>query len=227
MRFSIALGALGFVAIASASAMALRSMPRPEVGLRRASGVPTAEGEALRWEAQYSPAEDRSRLVAAVDRTRVEPVELSGDDGIALSLDGLSPGVHFVELSLERSGGRVTRIGDQVLAGPWQSEQERGCDLGFAIGPTALIELLLPVLEAKIVAGAKRSEYFGATSYLSRKDIEVIDGGVRFDVMLDTREEGKGDIRVAGGVELRVQGAAGPTTSLAGVPRATAGARPA
>ncbi|MEM7158617.1 MAG: hypothetical protein AAF799_37600 [Myxococcota bacterium] len=223
MRTSIAIGVLGVGGLAAAGGMLVASVPRPEVAVERAAGPVVAPEDAVRWEARFSPAEDRPRLVATVDREPTAALELDGDDGIALPLTELDPGAHFLELTLARRGGRVTRFTDQVLAGPWQSDVERGCDIGLTLSPEGLHDLLLPVIEEKVLAGARSNEYFGETSYLSRRTLEVVDGGLYFDVFLDTREEGKGDLAVAGFVDVAGQGDDGATVSLRRIDRAVPG----
>ncbi|MCA9653443.1 MAG: hypothetical protein KC501_26240 [Myxococcales bacterium] len=213
-ELSIGLGMLSFAAVAVAGAMGLRALPRPIEALERGAGVLRAEAGALRYEAAVSPAEDRERLRARLDRHTELAVQPVGDDGIALELPGLSPGLHFVELELTRRGGRVTRFSDEVVSGPWQHERERGCDLGLVLGPQGVHDLLLPVVETKLLAGARSNAYFGPTSVLPRKVLEVVDGGLRFDVALDTSEEDKGDLRVAGVIDVRGSGDAGIIASL-------------
>lgn len=223
MRGSIAAGMVVFGAVAVAGAMGLRSIPQPQEVLTREVGTPMADAGSLRYEAAVSPADDRERLRARLDRDQELPVELVGDEGIALSMDGLSPGLHFVELSLERSGGRITRFTDEVTAGPWQDEGERGCDLGLVVSPQGVRDLLLSVVEAKLLAGARSNEYFGRTSVLRRKELVVVDGGLSFDVMLDTTEEDKGDLVVAGVIDVQGAGDGGVTASLRRLDRAAPG----
>ncbi|MEX1368633.1 MAG: hypothetical protein AB1Z98_36230 [Nannocystaceae bacterium] len=215
---------LSFAAVAVAAAAGLRGMPRPVEALERAVGIPVADEDGtLRYEARVSPSEDRERLVARLDRQREVEVVVEGEDAIALVLSGLQPGLHFVELSVARRGGRSTRFTDEVLAGPWQSERERGCDLGLVVSPDGIRDLLLPVVEAKLLAGARGNEYFGATSVLRRKELVVVDGGLAFDVALDTDEEDKGDLQVAGVIDVRGSGSAGITASLRRLDTATPG----
>ncbi|MCX4247549.1 hypothetical protein [Paraliomyxa miuraensis] len=218
MRWSIAAGMLSFAALMAVAGYEVRSMPAPTVALEReadASGV--CEGS-LCWHGRFTPAEDRSRIQARIDRGPPQAVTLEGDDlrvgGVGLPAQPLAPGVHFVELTIERRGGRVTTITDEVRAGPWQSDHERGCDLSLTVTPQGLFDLLVPVLEAKLLAGARTNEYFGPTSFLARKELVVVDGGLRFDVLLDTTEEGKGDLAVAGIVDVHGDGEAGIVASL-------------
>ena len=227
MRSSILLGMLSFAGLFAAAAHGVRSVPSPAVALERPADDPGTvddDGEAwLRWRGRYSPVEDRDRLRARIDRGPAQPVALEGLDGVSLSPQPLAPGLHFVELSVERRGGRVTRITDEVLAGPWQAEHERGCDLALTLNSEGLHELLVPVVEAKLLAGARGNEYFGRTSVLTRKELEVVDGGLRFDVALDTSEEGKGDLTVAGIIDVRGDGDAGVVASLRRLERAAPG----
>lgn len=223
MRVSIGLGIVAFVAVAATGASQLRAIPQPEVGLHRAAGNPMATGGALTWRGTYEPATDSHRVRATLDGEHPLPLQVGPDGELEASLVELSPGPHFLDFVVTRRGGRQTRISDQVLAGPWQADTARGCDLAMALDPEALRELLLPVIESKIVEGAKHSEYFGPTSYLARNELAVVDGGLRFDVKLDTTESGKGDISVAGVVDLRGQGTSGITASLRRLERATPG----
>ena len=223
MRSSIAIGVLAFGGLAAAGGMMVASFPRPEIAIERTAGPMVAPTDTLRWEARFSPAEDRERLVAQVDRQPTDALVLEGDDGIALPLARLTPGAHFLEFTLARRGGRVTRFTDQVLAGPWLADVDRGCDLGLTLTPQGLHDLLLPVIEEKVLAGARTNEYFGPTSYLARKELEVIDGGLRFDVRLDTNEPGKGDLAVAGVIDVVGQGERGANVSLRRIDRAVPG----
>lgn len=223
MRSSIALGMLSFAAFMVVAGYEVRSMPAPAVALQRGIGEPGVREGSLSWSGRFSPVEDRERLRARIDRGPPQSVMLEGTDGIALPAQPLPPGLHFVELSIERRGGRITRVTDEALAGPWQAEQERGCDLALTLTPEGLHDLLVPVVEAKLLAGARSNAYFGATSFLARKDLAVVDGGLRFDVMLDTTEEGKGDLAVAGIVDVRGDGDAGIVASLRRIEHAAPG----
>jgi hypothetical protein len=223
MRLSIAIGMLSFLAVAALAAEGVRSIPVPPVALERPVDAPGAADGRLDWRARWSPAEDRERLVARLDRGPEVPLVLDGLDGLALPAVPLSPGLHFVELSLMRSGGRTTTVTDEVLAGPFQSDEARDCDLALTLTPQGLHDLLVPVVEAKLLAGARDNEFFGTTSYLARKELEVVDGGLRFVVMLDTDEEGKGDLAVAGVVDVRGDGDAGVVASLRKLERAVPG----
>lgn len=221
MRATGALGILTFVGVMTAAALGVRSMPVPSVGLQRhGEGV---EGDRLDWRARVSPADDRLRFRASVDRGPVEVPQPWEDDGVALAARTLAPGPHFVELSLDRRGGRSERVTDEVWAGPWQAEHARGCDVGLQLTPEGLRALLLPVVEAKLLAGARDNPYFGQTSTLTRADLEVVDGGLRFAVFLDTDEEDKGDLSVAGVIDVRGQGEAGITAKLRVIEQAAPG----
>jgi len=223
MRLSIAIGMLSFLGVAALAADGVRSIPVPPVMLERPVDVlGTADGQ-LDWRARWSPAEDRERLVARLDRGPAVPLALEGLDGIALPTMPLSPGLHFVELSLERRGGRITTITDEVLAGPFQAEEPRGCDLSLTLTPQGLHDLLVPVVEAKLLAGVRDNDYFGKTAYLARKELEVIDGGLRFSVKLDTTEEGKGDLEVAGAVDVTGDGGSGVVAKLRSIETAKPG----
>jgi hypothetical protein len=222
-RLSIVLGVLGSVGVAALGAAGVRSIDVPTTALVRPADAPGAAAGTLDWHARWSPAEERERLRARLDRGPAQPLRLEGRDGVALSPVPLSPGLHFVELSLERRGGRVTRITDEVLAGPFQSEQVRGCDLALTLTPEGLRDLLVPVVEAKLLAGARDNDLFGSTSVLAHKELEVVDGGLRFSVTLDTTEAGKGDLSVAGVVDVRGDGEAGIVASLRSIERAVPG----
>ncbi len=223
MRVSIALGISMFVAVAAVAANEVGSMEVPPVAVERPAGTPRAEQGSLRWDARYSPPRERARLQASVDRGGPRALELVGGDGIALSLADLAPGLHFVELTMERRGGRTTRFTDEVLAGPWQDTHERGCDLGLTLSAQGLQQLLLPVVEAKLLAGARGNDYFGKTSVLRRRELSVVDGGLQFSVFLDTTERDKGDLSVSGVIEVKAQGDAGITASLRRLDRAAPG----
>lgn len=223
MRTSITLGILSFAAVITAAAAGVRSMPVPPVYLERQADAPGVVQGQLDWRGRYSPADERDRLVATVDRGPARPLQASGAEGIALPSEPLSPGLHFVELSMERRGGRITRITDEIWAGPWQSDHPRGCDVGLTLTSEGLRDLLLPVVEAKLLAGARQNPYFGSTSALTRKELEVVDGGLRFSVFLDTDEEDKGDLSVAGIIEVKAQGDAEITARLRSLEEAAPG----
>lgn len=222
-RSSIAIGMLSFLGVAAVAAERVRSIPVPEVALERAADTLGAADGRLDWRARWSPAEDRERLVATVDRGPAVPLAFDGLDGLALPPMPLSPGLHFVELSLARRGERITTVTDEVLAGPFQADEARGCDLSLTLTPQGLRDLLVPVVEAKLLAGARDNEYFGTTTYLARKELEVVDGGLRFSVKLDTTEEGKGDLEVAGVVDVNGDGGSGVVAKLRRIETAKAG----
>lgn len=223
MRLSIALGVLSFLGVAALAVTQVRSIPAPEVALERPVDAPGSTGGRLDWRARFSPVEDRERLVARLDRGSVLPLALDGTDGLALTDVPLSAGLHFLELTLTRRGQRITTVTDEVLAGPLQAEEPRGCDLSLTLTPEGLRDLLVPVVEEKLLAGVRANEFFGPTSYLARKELEVVDGGLHFSVELDTKAEGKGDIEVAGVVDVRGDGEAGIVASLRRIDRAVPG----
>lgn len=220
---SIVVGVLSAIGVVALAAARVRSIEVPPVMLERSADAPGVLAGRLDWHARWSPGEERERLVARIDRGSPRALELEGTDGVALRDVPLSPGLHFVELSLERRGERVTRVTDEVLAGPFQADQARGCDLALTLTSQGLRDLLVPVVEAKILAGARDNEYFGETSYLAEKELEVVDGGLRFSVALDTTEAGKGDLSVSGVVDVRGEGDAGIVASLRHVEEAVPG----
>ncbi len=223
MKGSIALGVVLFAGGAAVAVGGLREIEAPRAAIERPADAAVVDEDSSQWRATYRPVEDRARLMARLDRGDEQPLRLDGEEGIALPLPVLSPGPHFLELTLRRRGGRVTRITDEILAGPWQTERSRGCDLSLVMAPEGLRRLLLPVVEAKILAGARDNAYFGQTSELRRLELEVVEGGLRFDVFLDTTDEERGDLAVAGVIDVRGDDRQGLVASLRHLTRAEPG----
>ena len=203
MRPAIGIGIALFLAALLVAAMGLPSIPAPTFEVRvdpSSAFAPRGQGA---WQVEVVPASDAERLQARLDRAVDLGPTVKGAGVLSFPLSNLSPGYHFIEGRVYRRGARVDQVVDVVAAGPFQQGRDRGCDVAMALSPEAVRMLLAPAIEHKIVAGAQtQTELFGETSYVASSTIEVVDGGIEFSVELDTTEEGKGDLSVAGIVEV-------------------------
>src|SRR5690606_3558500 len=80
--------------------------------------------DAMQWRGVVSPIEERARVELSIDGA---PIEARGDPDAGELLVPLAqlrdqPGWHFIELGLERRGGRNERIVDPVLVGQFASD---------------------------------------------------------------------------------------------------------
>lgn len=203
MRPAIGIGIALFLAALLVAALGLPSIPAPTFEVRvdpSSAFAPAGQGA---WRVEVVPASDADRLQARLDRrVDLEP-KVTGTGTRTFGLDDLSPGYHFIEARVFRRGARVDQVVDVVAAGPFQAGKERGCDVAMALSPEAVRMLLAPAIEHKIIAGAQmQAELFGETSFVASSTIELVEGGIEFTVQLDTTEEGKGDLLVAGIVEV-------------------------
>jgi len=203
MRPAIGIGIALFLAAMLVAAMGLPSIPAPTFEVRVDPGSALAPDGQGNWQVEIIPASDAARLQARMDRTRDLEAESTGVGTRSFPLPDLSPGYHFIEARVYRRGARVDQVVDVVAAGPFQQGQRRGCDVAMALSPEAVRLLLTPAIEHKVLAGARaQPDLFGATSFIARSTIEIVDGGIEFSVQLDTTEESKGDLTVAGIVEV-------------------------
>jgi len=227
MRSTFGIGVALFATAMVAGAWAMTSIPAPSFAVSvdpDSAFAPDGEGH---WTVAVTPAADADRLVAQLDRETTLALEREGKAGLTTALSDLSPGYHFIEAAVWRRGGRVDQVVDVVAAGPFQADQERGCDVALGLSPDAVRMLLLPAIEHKVLAAAVEQEHFGPTSHISESTLAVVEGGLAFTLTLDTTEEGKGDLRIEGEVavasvgndgislQLRDLGHAGPGPKLA------------
>lgn len=164
-----------------------------------------ASPELLTWQALVTPIEERERVVLRVDGS---PVELAGDADVGevlLRLDWLreQPGWHFVELGLDRRGGRSERVVDPVLIGQFATptkEPKKSCAAVLTVSPALIDSLLVPLLERELLPVLQANEHMGPDTVIHEAKLQLRDDGLSFELEL----RGINTLAVAGAIILRI-----------------------
>ncbi len=174
--------------------------------LRRAAdaepfAVRTEAPRGGQWLAEVRPPESHERVALALDG---KPVGMAGSPSLQVPLGHLGPGLHFVEARIERRGGRVERVVDPVVLGPFgEREAERGpCGLAFSVSDDALRRALLPAVRTQLLANVRKSEHLGPGTTLTEAKFTLTPKGIHFAVALD----GVNDVTASGWLSVAVKG---------------------
>lgn len=153
------------------------------------------------WLADVKPSETFERVALAIDG---EPVGMAGSPRLEVPIADLGPGLHFVEARIERRGGRVERVVDPVVMGPYGDRTaDRGpCGLALSVSDDALRRALLPVLRARLLENVRKSEHLGPGTTLEEAEFQLTPKGIYFSVSLD----GVNDITASGWLSVEVAG---------------------
>ncbi|HLT38073.1 MAG TPA: hypothetical protein VK034_17425 [Enhygromyxa sp.] len=160
--------------------------------------------ETMQWRGWVTPVEERERVELRIDG-RVHEFGGDADAGeLILPLDSLreQPGWHFVELSLERRGGRGERIVDPILIGEFARDvtQQKSCALVLTVSPTLLDDLLRSLLERELLPILRDNEHMGPDTELHEAKLALRDDGLTFELEL----RGVNTLAVAGAIIVRV-----------------------
>ena len=161
--------------------------------------------EALQWRALVTPIEERDRIELRLDGA---PIEFRGDADageLLLPLDALreQPGWHFIEVGLERRGGRSERVVDPVLIGEFASaelEPKNACGVVLTVSPALIDALLVPLLERELLPLLQENEHMGPDTTIHEAKLELRDDGINFEVEL----RGVNTLGIAGAIILRI-----------------------
>lgn len=146
------------------------------------------------WTARITPASELERVAVRVDGRTLGPGEFDGrkarrdlDAGtLGLGLESLEPGWHFVELDLERRGGRHEGAVAPVLVGdfarPTPSPAEARCDLKLSASEALLRSLVKPMLERELLPQLRAVDQLGPETELREATLELRDDALRFEL---------------------------------------------
>ncbi len=189
---AVVAGLLGFGALVAAGAAVVAGLDATPYHLRVAS-APGA------WRAEVRPARDAARVDVRVDGL---PAGQGPDGRLAVALDRLGPGYHFVEATLARRGGRREVVTDAVLAGPFATPGDRDgrCNVAVAVGEDAFRRVARPIVERQLLDKVRAIEHFGPGTRLTRAELAFRDGGLAFAFAL----EGVRDVAFDGLIDAEV-----------------------
>lgn len=149
-----------------------------------------AAGEPSSWRGRVRPATELERVVLTLDGEAPSEQQRDGDDGtLELPLASLigEPGWHFVELTIERRGGRRERVVDPVLVGRFavdDPEPAHTCAASFTVSPDLVHMVLVDLLERELLPALRENEHMGPNTELGEVSIALGEGLVEFDLQL-------------------------------------------
>ncbi|GEM_PF-1917699 len=155
----------------------------------------------LTWRAEAGPPRDLERVTASVDGQSAEVERDLSRGSLSVSLPGLedAPGWHFVEVVVERRGGRRERSVDPILVGHFGRSRAPGetggagggaggagsrpaCGVAMSVSPALIQRLLRPMLEAELMPELRKVEQLGPDTQLREAKLELRDDALRFEL---------------------------------------------
>lgn len=141
----------------------------------------------LSWRGRVQPAAERERVELRVDGTIVEARGHGDTAEIELPLHALAsaPGWHFIEVGIDRRGGRSERVVDPVLVGRFATQAEadtKPCGATFTASPQLVRGLVIPMLERELLPALRANEHMGPDTKLSKATLELRDDVVHFEL---------------------------------------------
>lgn len=149
-----------------------------------------ADGESPSWRGRVRPASELERVVLSLDgETPIEQRRDEDSGEIELPLHELldAPGWHFVELTIDRRGGRRERVVDPVLVGRFAAadpEREHTCAASFTASQDLVHTLLVELLERELLPALRTNQHMGPDTTLGETGIALGEGLVSFDLEL-------------------------------------------
>ena len=145
----------------------------------------------LSWHARIRPAAERERVQLRIDGAPIE-ARGGGDKGeLELPLNSLvgAPGWHFIEVGIDRRGGRSERVVDPVLVGRFGEAAEGGqitdtkpCAANFTASPALVRSLVVPMLEREVLPALRDNEHMGPDTAISKAQLDLRDDVVHFEL---------------------------------------------
>jgi hypothetical protein len=185
--------------------------PAPVVALGDRSRPDEADAQV--WRARVRPVSELERVELRLDGAMVEiggtqatAAKVDAETGeLALPLDALrrAPGWHFVELRIDRRGGRQERVVDPVLLGRFAAAdagEAKPCGATFTASAALVRGLLVPMLEDELLPVLRDNEHMGPDTVISKAELELRDDVVRFELVV----EGLNTLAVSGIVSVAV-----------------------
>ncbi|MDP9136496.1 MAG: hypothetical protein M3N56_16900 [Actinomycetota bacterium] len=158
---------------------------------------PSTADEPPIWQGHVRPTSELERVVLTLDGSAPIEQRRDADTGtLELPLHSLlsQPGWHFVELTIDRRGGRRERVVDPVLVGrfaPNPALRESGdperapiCAASFTASPELVHLLVMDLLERELLPALRESEHMGPHTQLGEVGIALGEGLVSFDLEL-------------------------------------------
>lgn len=148
------------------------------------------------WRGRVRPASELDRVVLSLDGVALpeqgrdaEPRRDAETGEIELPLHELldEPGWHFVELTIDRRGGRRERVVDPVLVGRFAAadpEREHACAASFTASSDLVHTLVVELLERELLPALRDNEHMGPHTVLGETGIALGEGLVSFDLEL-------------------------------------------
>ncbi|PRQ08815.1 hypothetical protein [Enhygromyxa salina] len=145
----------------------------------------------LSWRGLVQPAAERERVTVSVDGSAVEVRGRADAGELELPLLDLAgaPGWHFVELGIDRRGGRSERIVDPILVGRFASNTDtntntnvKPCGATFTASPQLVRSLVIPMLEREVLPALRANEHMGPDTKLSKAQLDLRDDVVHFEL---------------------------------------------
>jgi hypothetical protein len=160
--------------------------------------IPLADGPSTKaasdeppsWRGRVRPTSELERVVLSLDGDAPLEQRRDADSGeIELPLHELldEPGWHFIELTVDRRGGRRERVVDSVLVGRFAAddpEREHTCAASFTVSPDLVHTLLVDILERELLPVLRENEHMGPNTQLGQTSIALGEGLVSFDLEL-------------------------------------------
>jgi hypothetical protein len=146
--------------------------------------------EAPMWRGRVRPTSELERVVLTIDgEAPAEQRRDAGDGEIRLPLHELfdEPGWHFIELTIDRRGGRRERVVDSVLVGNFPAadpKRAHACAASFTVSPDLVHGLLVDILERELLPVLRENEQMGPDTILGQTGIGLGEGVVSFDLEL-------------------------------------------
>ncbi|KIG13658.1 hypothetical protein DB30_07866 [Enhygromyxa salina] len=140
----------------------------------------------LTWRGRVQPASERERVTLQVDGSAAVASDRAEGGQLELPLADLSraPGWHFVEVGLNRRGGRRERVVDSVLVGRFAAPNSntKPCGATFSASPQLVRSLVIPMLEREVLPALRANEHMGPDTELSTAKLDLRDDVVHFEL---------------------------------------------
>lgn len=141
------------------------------------------------WRGRVRPTGELERVVMSLDGNPppVEPQRDEEDGSLELALDSLlaEPGWHFVELTIDRRGGRRERVVEPVLVGRFDApdpERAHACAASFTASSDLVHAVIADLLESELLPALRENEHMGPDTVLGEIGIALGEGVVSFDL---------------------------------------------
>jgi hypothetical protein len=155
----------------------------------------TAPTDTLQWRGQVTPIEERERVELRLDGMLQEYRGDADAGELILPLEQLreQPGWHFIEVGLERRGGRSERVVDPVLVGTFEADAapKKSCAVVLSVSPALIDSLLVPLLERELLPVLQANEHMGPDTVIHEAKLEL---------------RGVNTLAIAGAIILRIVG---------------------